>query len=119
MSSKITFHDRKIDIPIRTGFLARYYDDIMYIIYDGVYCYLHCSDKEYRIEASLKYLMDYLPKEIFFECNRSTIINIHYIKEYNRLDAFILMDDNRYFGLSRRRVKAFHQIRMLATKPLP
>ena len=96
----------------------QYYDDIMYIVYDGVYCYLHCMDKKYRIETSLKYLKDYLPKDVFFECNRSTIINISYIKEYNRLDAFILMEDNREFDLSRRRVKAFHQIRTSATKSL-
>ena len=69
MKKSIVFRDRKIEIPVKTGFVARYYNDIMYIDYDGCYCYITCSDKKYRTEASLKFLKRYLPKNIFFECN--------------------------------------------------
>ena len=111
MKPSIVFSDRKIEIPVKSGFVARNYDELMYIVYDGVYCYIHCTDKKYRVETSLKYLKDNLPRDIFFECNRSAIINIRSIKEYNRFDAVIQMEDKSEFNLSRRRVKAFHQIR--------
>ena len=93
MKPPIVFRDRKIEIPVKTGFVTRNYDDLMYIVYNGVYCYIHCVDKNYRVETSLKYLKDYLPRDVFFECNRSTIINIRSIKEYNRFDSVIKMKD--------------------------
>jgi len=41
MKSKIIFHDLKMEILVETGVIARYYGELMYIIYDAPYCWLY------------------------------------------------------------------------------
>ena len=35
MTQKIVFHDQKMEIPIKNGADARYYGELMYVIYDA------------------------------------------------------------------------------------
>ena len=47
MTSKIVFHDQKMEIVVENGADARYYSEMMYVIYDAPYCNLHFSDNTY------------------------------------------------------------------------
>ena len=111
MKSVIVFHDRKMEILVKTGIVVRHYDELMYIVYDAPYCWLHFNDKKYMVETSLQLFMGNLPQGDFFQCNRSVIINTRYYKEYIRADALIVMEDHSEFDLARRRVMAFNRIR--------
>ena len=107
MKRRIIFHDLKMDIPVTTGYVARYYDELMYIIYDAPFCLLYFVDKQLRVEASLQSMINNLPKKIFFECSRPVIIHVDHCKEFNRTEAVVVMDDGRKFKISRRRIKDF------------
>ena len=111
MKFNIVFHKQKMEISVKTGFIVHLYDELLYIVYDAPYCWLVLKGKKYMVETSLQYIMDNLPKNDFFQCNRSVIVNINYCKEYRREESVIVMDDYEEIRLSRRRVKSFHMMR--------
>ena len=111
MKSKIKFYDQQIDISVKTGFVVRDFKELMYVVYNSPYCCLQFKDKSYIVETSLQFMSSNLPEADFFLCNRSTIIQLRFCKEYNRANATIVMEDGMKFRLSRRRKNAFMQIR--------
>jgi hypothetical protein len=97
-----------MEIAVENGADARYYGELVYVIYDAPYCNLHFSDNtDYKVETSLQAIMDNLPEATFFRCNRSVIINICYYKRYRIQPPVIVIDDGKEFKLSRRNVKDF------------
>jgi len=51
MKSKIVFYDQKMEIPTVSGFVVCNYDDLMYVIYDAPYCWLHFTEnKKYKLD---------------------------------------------------------------------
>jgi hypothetical protein len=112
MTSKIVFHDQKIEIAVENGADARFYGELMYVIYDAPYCKLYFSDNtDYKVETTLQSIMDKLPETTFFKCNRSVIINICYYKRYRIQPPVIVTDDGKEFKLSRRNVKNFEMVK--------
>ena len=121
MKSKILFHDQKIEIPYKNGFVASNYNELMYIIYEVIECELHFITpkklnnrdiiKCINVEISLEQMLNNLPNDIFFQCNRKTIINISCCKEYDWKQSTIVMDDGSTFRLSRRRLTQFKKHR--------
>ena len=108
MKSKITFYDRKMAIPVETGIDARYYGELMYIIFDKPYCWLHFTgNTKYRVETTLQYMMNNLPKAAFIKCRRSAILNLCYFKSFRKLPQTIVMDDGATFKLSKQNVLDF------------
>ncbi len=108
MKTKIVFHDLKMEIPTETGEVAHFYGELMYVVYDRPYCWLHFTgNARYKIEASLKYLMDNLPQDAYIQCSRSVIFNICYYREYRKDPPVVIMDDGMAFNLSRRNVMDF------------
>ena len=114
------FHDLKIEIAVKNGLVARYYSELMYVAYDAPYCWLYFADQtKYKVESTLKFLLDNLP-DAFLRCNRSTIINVFYYKEYSQQLAEIVMDDKKVFTLSRRSAPVFNAKRVyLSSHSLP
>ena len=111
MKPKIAFHDRKMEIPFKTGFFVRIdkdYDELMYVIYELPYCWLHfCDSEKFNVEVSLQIMSASLPAGVFFQCNRSTIVNLYRCQEYDKEMAVIVMEDGSKHHLSRRRAKDF------------
>ena len=52
MNTKTVFRDLTMEITVKTGFVARYYDELMYIIYDA---------QKYKVEVALQLLFDDQP----------------------------------------------------------
>jgi len=112
MKSKIVFHDLKMEIRIETGVIARYYGELMYIVYDAPFCWLHFTGKNrYRVVVTMKSLMANLPDASFFRCKRSVILNVCYYKEYNHTQSMVVMEDGREFKLTRINNVKFNKIR--------
>ena len=101
-----------MEIPVKNGADARYYGELMYVIYDAPYCKLSFVDNtNYTVETSLQSIIDNLPEATFFKCNRSAVINICYYKGYRLKPPVIVTDDGKEFNLSRRNVKDFITIK--------
>ena len=108
MKTKIKFYRRKLEIPTYSGEVARYYSDLMYVKYEDPYSKLYFSNGEkYKAEVPLQYLMKNLPPKPFFQCNRSTIINICYYAEIRENPPRIIMDDGTELSLSVRNIAKF------------
>ena len=109
MKSKIVFHDLKMEILDDATTVARYYGELMYVIYEAPWCWLHFVDKtQYRVEVTLQYMMDNLPPA-FVQCNRSVLLNLCYYREVDYILLMVRMDDGKEFNLARRRMKAFKE----------
>lgn len=108
MKPKITFHRKKMEISTDNGEVARHYGDLMYVTFKDPFCRLQFVDGvHYKVDISLKYLQENIPKMIFFRCSRTTIINICYYKEYQIDSATVRMDDGMVFKLSVRSIADF------------
>jgi len=120
MKPKISFYDRKMVIPIKRGVDACYYGELMYVKFDKPYCILHFTgSKKYKVEISLKEMMDNLPQNTFFKCKRSAILNICYFRSFSNNPPMITMDDGAKFELSKQNVQFFNQIKINFTRISP
>ncbi|WP_106828185.1 LytTR family DNA-binding domain-containing protein [Parabacteroides pacaensis] len=109
MKSKILFYDQKIEITLKTGFVSRYYDELIYVVYENLFCYLYFSDnKKLKADITLKNMMKNLPETVFVKCNRNTILNLCYCREYDKTINKIIMEDGEVFTLSRRNITDFN-----------
>jgi len=108
---QIVFHDKEMDIPVTRGFVARQYDELIFIKYDTPYCQMNFTDKMIAVEISLQEMLGNLPKPIFFACNRSFIINLYRVREYKKDTSLIVLKDGNTISLSRHRAKDFIKIR--------
>ena len=113
MKSKIVFHDLKMEIPIKNGEAVFYYGDLMYVVCDKPFCYLHFVNEEtiYSVEISLKRLFENLPQKVFFQCNRQNIINICHYKRYTVKPPEIVMNNGNKVPLSYRKIAAFKNLK--------
>ena len=120
MKSKIVFHDLKMEILIENGAIARYYSELMYVVHDAPYCWLHFTGKNrYRVAVSLRVMMNNLPEASFMKCKRSGIINVCYYKEFDHAKSIVVMEDGREFKLTKRNVVNFNSKRSNMRFSLP
>ena len=112
MKSEIIFHDLKMEIPVKSGIIARYYGELKYIVYNAPYCWFYfADDTKYKVETTIQYMVQNLPKA-FVRCNRSAIINICYYREYRIPLSEVEMVDSKVFVLSRYNTVTFNKLRI-------
>ena len=112
MNPKIVFHDLKIEIVLKTGFVTRYYGELMYVVYKKLHCTLYFDDKEkYTVESTLKDMENNLPETTFVKCSRNAIVNLCHCKGYDKTISEIRMDDGGVFTLSKRNKTDFNMKR--------
>ena len=108
MKVNIVFHDRKMEIPVKSGIDIHYYGDLMYIKFDKPYCSLYFADKtKYTVEISLQSMKNNLPNATFMKCKRSAIVNLCYCKHLRTNPPGIVMEDGEKFKLSKQNVPEF------------
>jgi DNA-binding LytR/AlgR family response regulator len=110
-SKKIIFHDFKVEIIEGMKGYVYYYGDIEYITYDNPYYKVHCiGNKSHYISCPLYKLLEILP-DVFFQSNKSVIINLSRMKSYDYKTMKIVMDDEYTFSLSSRRKDNFMKLK--------
>ena len=108
MKQKISFYDRKMIIPVKNGTDARYYGDLMFVLFDKPDCILHFADGEkYKVEVALKHVMEHLPKGVFLKCKRSAILNLCHFKQFRKKPPMITMNDGAKFSLTKQNAQEF------------
>jgi DNA-binding LytR/AlgR family response regulator len=100
----IIFHEYKLEISVNGKTVIYPYGDILYIVAEKPYCKVCCVDnKQYLLLYPLDKFINVLP-DCFFQCNRSTIINLSWVKEYDcTKDMKVVMNNNNAFSISRNR----------------
>ena len=106
-NSDIFFYPLKVEMSTTNGGVIYSYEDILYITCDKPYLIVNCiNGRKIHIEDTLKNIRGQLPP-MFFQCNKSTIINFHHLTEYFKNPWVLKMSDGALIPLSYRRVTEF------------
>jgi DNA-binding LytR/AlgR family response regulator len=109
-TQNIVFHEYKLEILINGKTVIHPYGDILYIITEKPYCKVSCiNNKHYLLLYPLDKFINILP-DCFFQCNRSTIINLSRVIEYDcTKEMKIVMENNKSFSISRNKRNDFKE----------
>lgn len=84
--------------------------ELMYCQADGNYTYYHMKNgKRHIVSKHIKVTQDLLQKESFYRVNQSLMINLNYLKYYNRTNRQIVLQDDIVFPVSVRNEQLFHK----------
>lgn len=95
----------KIAIPTQTGYELEKISNIIYC--EGLDNYakiITLQGKEIVITKTLKYLEETLPNSVFVRIHKSTLINLNYVANYNRVDGYsVTMTNGKKLDVSYRK----------------
>lgn len=97
----------KITLPVNDGFIFLKFDDILFLKAEGMYTEFHLSGKsKILVSKGLKIYIEMLPKNIFYRCHRSFVINLKHIKRLVRKDGiYLIMENDATIPISREKQK--------------
>ena len=61
----------------------------------------------YLLENSLKYLEEMLPPAIFFRTHKSYLVNLNYVKSFDKKRGVAILENNKAIDVASRRVDEF------------
>lgn len=77
-------------------------NDIIYCEADGNYCHVFLEEgKTLFLTRQLKEVGIVLPQQQFLRTHRSYIVNLNKIKEYHRVEHYLLLSNGKYLPVSR------------------
>lgn len=94
---------KKIAVPVSDGLILVKVDEISHIDADGSYVKLHLNDgTNMFVSKKLKYFEDLLSNQYnFYRVHRSHLINIEFIKKYNRHESLVMLENNYKIKVAR------------------
>jgi len=100
---------KKIAIPTVDGFDFILIENIIRCEAQGAYTRIHVTDsKKILVSRPLKDFENLLPEDIFFRIHNSHLINLNYIKKYNRgRGGLVELDDGSVLEVAARRKDEF------------
>ena len=104
--------DKKLPIHERDKVSFVAIKDITRCSADGNYTTFHFSNGETKVVSkTLKTIELQLPETLFYRVHHSVIINLNYVKEYNKEDGgYVVLNDNTNISVSRRKKDDFFKL---------
>ncbi|MCC6370978.1 MAG: response regulator transcription factor [Bacteroidia bacterium] len=101
----------KIALPVADGLLFVETSEIVYLEADGAYTEVWLKNgSKILVSKKLKFFEEVLDKRPnFFRSHRSYIVNINFIKKYNKADNALTLDNGKTIIISRERKNEFEQ----------
>lgn len=97
--------------PITNGFELIELKSLMYLEASGTYTLAHLSNGDkIMLSKSIKFIEPIVNSDHFFRAHRSFIININFIKRFDRNPYKITLTNNTELPLSRRRYESFLKV---------
>ncbi len=101
----------KIALPTNTGFRLENLNNIMYCVADENYTNIYLVKKEkILITRTLKAIEELLPPANFFRIHKSHIVNLNFIKTFNKSENTITLTDGTSLDVAMRRTEEFINI---------
>ena len=102
---------KRIEISSLHGKVFLRVKDIVRIEADGGYSTIHLLNGEKHVASkSIGYFEDLLPKEKFFRCHHSHLVNLDKVKGWNQTDGgMVTMHDRTQVPIATRRLAEFQQ----------
>jgi len=98
----------KLAIPTSDGYSFLNANEIMYCQADLNYTIINTSKNERLVSSkNLKEFEELLNPSVFFRCHKSYIINLNFIKKYNRAESSVLMANETHIDLAVRKKDDF------------
>ena len=105
----------KVALPTSTGLRLEKLNNIMYCVADENYTNIFLVKKDkFLVTKTLKSIEEMLPAANFFRIHKSHIVNLNYIKTFNKSENTITLDDGTSLDVAMRRTDDF--ITMLTNK---
>lgn len=101
----------KIALPVSDGLLFVEVNSIAQLQAQGAYTDVYMADSsKLLVSKKLKFFEDLLARrKSFFRIHRSHLINLNYVKKYNRLESYIEMDNGTGIPVAKERKKEFEE----------
>ncbi|MDR3246220.1 MAG: LytTR family transcriptional regulator [Prevotellaceae bacterium] len=106
-SKKVVFHEFKLEIIEGAKGYVYCYGDIVCIIYGDPCHTIYCADGQIHYISCPLYKLQRILPSIFFQCNKSTLINLSRMISYDYQTMKIVMEGEHIFLLSSRRKSNF------------
>lgn len=103
---------KKIVVPVSDGLILVKVDKISHIDADGSYVKLHLNDgTNMLVSKKLKYFEELLCNQNnFYRIHRSHLINIEFIKKYNRHESLVVLENNHKIKVARDNKVEFEEL---------
>lgn len=101
----------KIALPVSDGLLFVEVSNITQLQAQGAYTDVYMADgSKLLVSKKLKFFEDLLARrKSFFRIHRSHLINLNYVRKYNRLESYIEMDNGTSIPVAKERKKEFEE----------
>lgn len=94
----------KLQLPTRNGYDWINHSDIVFLKAEGNYTEVHTRNGKHLTSNTLKLVEDLLPPVSFVRVHRSYVVNVAFIKSYDRhrQQSHITLESNQTIPVSRR-----------------
>lgn len=99
----------KVALPTLTGYIMEKINNIIYCEADENYTKIFTiSGKQLLISRNMKVVEELLPAEYFFRIHKSYLVNLNYVKEYDRSEGHrITLENGMILDVAMRRIDEF------------
>lgn len=99
----------RIALPMSDGVLFVEMNDIIMLEAEGAYTQVYLNNQsKLLVSRKIKFFEDMLAKrKNFFRIHRSYLVNLNYIKKYNRSESIVITDIGQSLPVSKERKKEF------------
>jgi two-component system, LytTR family, response regulator len=102
----------RIALPVSEGLLFIEVPDIVYLEADGAYTNVWLRNgSKILVSKKMKFFEEILEtRQNFFRSHRSFIVNINFLKKYNKNEASLMLDNGKVAYISRDRKAEFEEL---------
>lgn len=107
-----TFVNEKVALPTFTGYHVEKISSIIYCEADQNYTNVFTTDNgELLISKPLNSIQNLLPDSIFFRIHKSFLINLNYVRSFNRLEGlYVILENGKKLDVAFRRKDDFLKV---------
>lgn len=109
-SNIIVEENKKILFPYKDGYHIVKIASIVYVVADINYSTAYTSENNsYTMSRTLKYFEEILPTSTFFRVHKSYIVNLNYVRTYDRRRGVLVMENGKTIDVASRRAEELLQ----------
>jgi len=103
--------NKKVIFPTRNGYQILKMSNILFCKAEVNYSTIYTVDNNsFTIVSTLKNLEEMLPSKVFFRCHKSFLVNLNYIKTYDKSRDKIILENGKELEIATRRIESFIEV---------
>jgi two-component system LytT family response regulator len=103
--------NKKIILPTVSGYNVVKVNSILYIKADLNYSIIFTADnKSHTVTSTLKHLEDTLPASSFFRCHKSFMVNLNFVKKFDKRRSSVILENDITVEVATRRAAELEDV---------